>query len=320
MQINWSSRDADVCLALAQTLSFRRTALRMHVSQSAVSGTVSRLESALGVRLFERTTRTVQLTQAGEVFVEQAQFMSHQMQETVRRVRAVAQLQVGRLALAALPSLAAGVVPRAFARFSIAHPGVQLELIDSLAGPAFDMVRAGRVDFALTAANPAYADLDWEPLASDRFVLMLASDHPLAQARSALGWTRIADLPHISMPAGTSVRQYADEVFLMHRVRFVPRYEVEHLATIAAMVAANLGVSALPELAAQVAQRDGVVCRALQAPVLRRPIGLVTLRGRALSLAATKMVAMLRDEIIAPPGVAVRRLVPTGDDKGGHKR
>ena len=232
----------------------------------------------------------------------------------------MAQLQVGRLALAALPSLAAGVVPRAFARFSIAHPGVQLELIDSLAGPAFDMVRAGRVDFALTAANPAYADLDWEPLASDRFVLMLASDHPLAQARSALSWTRIADLPHISMPAGTSVRQYADEVFLMHRVRFVPRYEVEHLATIAAMVAANLGVSALPELAAQVAQRDGVVCRALQAPVLRRPIGLVTLRGRALSLAATKMVAMLRDEIIAPPGVAVRRLVPTGDDKGGHKR
>ena len=302
MQINWSSRELDVFLALAQTLSFRRTALQMHVSQSAVSGTVVRLEEALGVRLLDRTTRTVQLTQAGEVFLKLAQFVSHQMQETLRRVRAVAQLQVGRLALAALPSLAAGVVPRAFARFAAEHPGVQLELIDSLAGPAFDMVRAGRVDFALTAANPAYADLDWEPLASDRFVLLLSKDHALAKGRSALRWSRIADLPHISMPAPTSVRQYADEAFLTHRIRFAPSYEVEHLATIAAMVAANLGVSALPELAAQVAQRDGVVCRPLREPVLHRPIGLVTLRGRRLSLAATKMVAWLREAIVASPG------------------
>ena len=105
MKINWSAREVDVFLSLAETLSFRRTALQVHLSQSAVSGTVARLEEMLDVRLFERTTRTVQLTQAGEVFVEQAQFMSHQMQETVRRVRAVAQLQVGRLALAALPSL-----------------------------------------------------------------------------------------------------------------------------------------------------------------------------------------------------------------------
>ena len=297
MQINWSSREVDVCLALAQTLSFRQTALRMHLSQSAVSGTVSRLEAALGARLFDRTTRTVQLTQAGEVFVEQAQFMSHQMQETVRRVRAVAQLQVGRLALAALPSLAAGVVPRAFSRFSVAHPGVQLELIDSLAGPAFEMVRAGRVDFALTAANPAYADLDWEPLASDRFVLLLSRDHALAQGLGALGWARIADLPHISMPAGTSVRQYAQEALLTHRIRFEPHYEVEHLATIVAMVAAGLGVSALPELAAQVVRRPEVVTRPLKAPVLHRPIGLITLRGRPLSLAAQAMVALLRQEV-----------------------
>lgn len=299
MKINWSSREVDVFLSLAETLSFRRTALQMHLSQSAVSGTVARLEEALEARLFDRTTRTVQLTQAGEVLVEQAQFLRHQMQETVRRVQAVAQVQVGRLALAALPSLAAGVVPRAFARFAALHSGVQLELIDCLAGPAFDMVRAGRVDFALTAANPAYADLDWEPLASDSFVLLLARGHPLARGRGALGWAAIADLPHISMPAGTSVRQYADEALLTHRIRFAPRYEVEHLATIAAMVGAGLGVSALPELAAQVAQRDEVVCRPLRAPVLHRPIGLVTLRGRPLSLAASKMVSLLRTEIAA---------------------
>ena len=297
MTINWSTREMDVFLSLADTLSFRRTALQMHLSQSAVSGTVARLEDMLGVRLFERTTRTVQLTLAGEVFAEQARFLRHQVDETVRRVQQVAELQVGRLALAALPSLAAGVVPRAFARFAAQHPGVQLELFDSLAGPAFDMVRAARVDFALTAANPAYADLDYTPLVSDRFVLLMARGHPLAQRRGALAWAEVAALPHISMPAGTSVRQYADEALLTHRIRFAPRYEVEHLATIAAMVAAGLGVSALPELAAQVVRRPEVLMRPLKEPVLHRPIGLVTLRGRPLSLAAQAMVALLRQEV-----------------------
>lgn len=299
MKINWSAREVDVFLALADTLSFRRTALQMHLSQSAVSGTLARLEEMLGARLFDRTTRTVQLTQAGEVFAEQARFLRHQMEETVRRVQAVAQVQVGRLALAALPSLAARAVPRAFARFAAEHPGVHLELFDSLAGPAFDMVRAGRVDFALTAANPAYADLDYTPLVSDRFVLLLGQSHPLARGRGALAWADVADLPHISMPAGTSVRQYADEALLTHRIRFTPHYEVEHLTTIAAMVAAQLGVSALPALAAQVAQRPEVVTRPLKQPTVRRPIGLVTLRGRRLSLAAVQMVALLRQEMEA---------------------
>ena len=106
MKINWSAREVDVFLSLAETLSFRRTALQMHLSQSAVSGTVARLEEMLDVRLFERTTRTVQLTLAGEVFAEQARFLRHQMEETVRRVQEVAQLQVGRIALAALAGLA----------------------------------------------------------------------------------------------------------------------------------------------------------------------------------------------------------------------
>ena len=297
MKINWSTREIDVFLTLADTLSFRRTALQMHLSQSAVSGTLARLEDMLGARLFDRTTRTVQLTQAGEVFAEQARFLHHQVQETVRRVQAVAQVQVGRLALAALPSLAAGAVPRALARFAADHPGVHLQLFDSLAGPAFDMVRTGRVDFALTAANPAYADLDYTPLASDRFVRLIGRSHPLAQGHTALAWADIAHLPHMSMPAGTSVRQYVDAVLLTHRIRFAPQYEVEHLATIAAMVAAQLGVSALPELAAQVAQRPEVVTRLLKKPSLRRPIGLVTLRGRRLSLAAVQMVALLRQEM-----------------------
>ena len=311
MTINLSSHELSVFTTLAQTLSFRRTAEQVHLSQSAVSGVVSRLEAGLGVRLFDRTTRSVQLTAAGTVFVEQARRLLAQTDEALRAVRDVAELQVGRVTLAALPSLAATVVPLAMARLALRHPGVEMAVLDTLSGPAFDLVRDGQVDFALTAANPAYADLDDHPLVSDGFVLLLPQGHPLAGTRRPLRWAQTAGLTHISMPMPTSVRQYADAALLAHRIRFEPRYEVEHLATINAMVAAGLGVAALPELAAAVAPLPGVVRRRLVDPDMQRPIGLVTRRGRSLSPAASEMVALLREEMLKL--TSQRRVRPQAD-------
>ena len=303
MQINWSVRELDIFLALARTLSFRRTAAQVNLSQSAVSGVITRLEDTLGVRLFDRTTRSVQLTDAGQVFAEQALLLRTQTDETVRAVRNVAELQVGKVTLAALPSLAATVVPAACARYSALYPGVQFQIFDTLSGPAFDLVRAGQVDFALTAANPAYADLDYTPLAADGFVLLIPPGHALAKRRGPLRWIDVAGLKHISMPLPASVRQYADAALLQHRLRFAPTYEVEHLATITAMVACGLGVAALPELAAAVAPLPGVVRRPLVEPDISRPIGLVSRRYRGLSPAAAALVALLREEMarLAPP-------------------
>ncbi|CDS53594.1 LysR family transcriptional regulator YbhD [Polaromonas sp. CG9_12] len=302
MQINWSIRELDVFLALAATLSFRRTAAQVNLSQSAVSGVITRLEETLAVRLFDRTTRHVQLTATGQVFAEQALLLRAQTDEAVRAVRNVVELQSGQVTLAALPSLAATVVPAACARFSARHPGIQFRIVDTLSGPAFDLVRAGQVDFALTAANPAYADLDYQPLACDGFVLLIPPGHPLAQGNGPLRWIDVAALTHISMPLPASVRQYADAALLEHRLRFAPTYEVEHLATITAMVACGLGVAALPELAAAVAPQPGVVRRLLVEPDISRPIGLVTRRFRSLSPAATALVDMLREEMarVAP--------------------
>jgi DNA-binding transcriptional LysR family regulator len=269
----------------------------VHLSQPAVTGVIGRLEDALGVRLFDRTTRQVQLTGPGQVFLEQAQRLRLMTAEAVRAVREVATLQVGQVAMAAMPSLAATVVPRAFAQFRAQYPGVGLALMDTLSDPAFELVRAGRVDFALTAANPAYADLDYLPLASDGFVLLIPEGHALAKSRKPVAWAEVAQLPHISMPLPSSVRQYADAAFLEQRIRFAPQFELEHLASIKALVSAGLGVAALPELAANVGPDEGIVRRALRDPDLRRPIGLVTLRGRSLSPAAQAMVDLLRQAI-----------------------
>lgn len=295
-QLNWTPRDLDIFLVLAETGSFRRTAAQVHLSQSAVSGVIARLEEALATRLFDRTTRSVHLTAAGHVFVEQARLLSAQTQDAVQRVQQMTQLQSGKVSLAALPSLAATVVPRVMARFAHQYPDVALTLHDTLSGPAFELVRSGTVDFALTAANPDYADLDYTPLSADGFVLLMPLNHALAFGDGPLPWLEVSGLPHISMPLPASVRQYANAAFLEHRLAFQPRYEVEHIATIHAMVKAGLGVAALPELAAAFVQQGGVATRRLTAPDIQRPIGLVTRRNRSLSPAAHQMVAMLREE------------------------
>jgi DNA-binding transcriptional LysR family regulator len=299
MHINWTPRDLDIFLVLAETGSFRRTAAQVHLSQSAVSGVVARLEEALGTRLFDRTTRSVHLTAAGQVFVEQARLLNAQTQEAVQRVQHITQIQSGKVSLAALPSLAATVVPRVMARYAEQHPDIALQLHDTLSGPAFDLVRAGTVDFALTAANPDYADLDYTPLSADGFVLLIPLNHRLAKGKTPLNWLQVAELTHISMPLPASVRQYANAAFIEHRIAFQPRYEVEHIATIHAMVKAGLGVAALPELAAAFVQQDGVVSRRLTGPDIQRPLGVVTRRHRSLSPAAQEMVRMLRQETTA---------------------
>lgn len=299
MLINCSLRELDVFLSLADTLNYRRAAERLHLSQPAVSGVINRLEESLGAALFERSTRAVRLTEAGIVFRERIGLLRLQADAAVQAVRDVSELREGRVRVAALPSLAATAVPLAFARFAAEHPGVRLEMADTLSGPAFERVRAGEADFALTAANPAYPDLEYQPLGEDRFVLLLPITHALAATRGPLRWADTQALTHISMPAPTSVRQYAEEAFLQNGQRFAPRYEVEHLATINAMVAAGLGVAALPELAALVVQGPNVVRRPLSAPVMPRPLGLVTPRGRRLSPAAEALLEVLRRETVA---------------------
>ena len=299
MHINWTPRDLAIFLVLAETGSFRRTAAQVHLSQSAVSGVVARLEASLGTRLFDRTTRSVNLTAAGQVFVEQAKLLNAQTQEAVQRVQHITQIQSGKVSMAALPSLSATLVPRVMARYAAQYPDIALQLHDTLSGPAFDLVRAGTVDFALTAANPDYADLDYTPLSADGFVLLIPLKHRLAKGKTPLSWLQVAELTHISMPLPASVRQYANAALIEHRIAFQPRYEVEHIATIHAMVKAGLGVAALPELAAAFVHQDGVITRRLTAPDIQRPIGVVTRRSRSLSPAAQEMVRMLRLETTA---------------------
>ncbi|OZI74529.1 LysR family transcriptional regulator [Bordetella genomosp. 12] len=294
MAINLSMRDIDTVLVLGRMLNFRQAAAHLHLSQSALSTQVLRIEETLGVRLFDRSTRSVRLTAAGQVFLQQAANLQVAFREAIDAVGGIARADQGQVAVAALPSLAARLLPRVLMAYRKAHPGVALKVHDVLSGPAFDLVRGGEVDFALTAADPQQADLHYEALMSDSFILLVPPDHPLARSRAPVRWLETVDAAHVSMVQPSSVRQYTEWAFLQNRVRFQPAFEAEHLATIVAMVECGFGVAALPEIAAHAVAHQGLIERPLIGPVAERSIGLVTARQRSLSPAAQALVELLR--------------------------
>jgi len=299
MKINLSMRDVETVLVLGRTLNFRQAAAQLHLSQSALSTQVLRIEDALGVRLFDRTTRTVRLTAAGQVFLQQAANLQVAFREAIDAVGGIANAERGSVTVAALPSVAARMLPRVLMVYRQAHPHVALKVHDTLTGPAFDLVRAGEVDFAITAADPQQADLHYVPMLSDSFLLLIPEGHPLARRKGPLRWADTVDAAHVSMVHPSSVRHYAEWAFLQNRIRFQPAFEAEHLTTIVAMVECGFGVAALPAIAAGAVAHRGVVERPLVGPVAERSIGLVTARHRSLSPAAAALLEVLREHLTA---------------------
>ncbi|MES1264357.1 MAG: LysR family transcriptional regulator, partial [Variovorax sp.] len=139
--INLSSRDLDAFLALAQAQHFTRAAERCHLSQSAFSQKIARIEQVAGVALFERSTRHVALTPEGEVFADEVRRIQGDLQHALAHLHELATRRVGKVAVAALPSVAAAWMPQVIARYGAAHPNIRIELFDALASGGLALLR-----------------------------------------------------------------------------------------------------------------------------------------------------------------------------------
>lgn len=295
MEPNLSTKELKAVIALSQTRSFGQAALQVHLSQSALSALIARVEAQLGARLFERTTRAVELTDVGRIFVQHAQELVRDTHRTLQAVADAVQLKTGTVSVAALPSLAASSVPQAFAAFHRSYPGIRLSLIDTLSGPAFDLVRNGKVDLALTAADPKQEDLVYQQLTTDQFVVICPSDHPLSLTTHPIALEDTLHYPHISMSPSASVRQYVEAELLKKGVHFSPAFEVDHIATIGALVDQGLGISALPETAVSLLKHEKIRYLKLKDPGIERPLGVVTRRHHPLSDAGHAFIRLMHD-------------------------
>ncbi|MEJ8815405.1 LysR family transcriptional regulator [Variovorax ureilyticus] len=284
-----STRQLRAFLALADQRNFTRAAENCHLSQPAFSALIRTLEDGLGTRLFDRDTRSVHLTPEGRLFEGSARRLLEEMGGAIRDLADHVERRKGRVRVAALPSLAAGWLPRVFAEFMQKWPGITIDLDDALSDACLALVRGGQADFALAASGAGAAqgnDLRSRKLCTDRFHLVCRADHPLAQ-EDRLTLKKIAPWPFIQMARNSSVRQSLDAA--LHPMRLNQVFEVEHLATVMGLVEAGLGVSIVPALTLFHFRRESLVTRPLPVAGLTRTLHLVQRREGSLSVAAQSL-------------------------------
>lgn len=293
-----TSRQLRAFTVLAEHRNFTRAAQACHLSQPAFSALIRTLEDTLGSRLFDRDTRSVQLTPEGRLFEGPARRLLEDMQAAVGDLADHVERRKGRVSVAALPSLAAGWLPPILAEFMQAWPGITVELHDALSDACIAQLRSHQADFALAATGAgaaAASDLRGRKLCSDGFHLVCRADHPLA-AVPRLNAKQLAPWPFIQMARHSSVRQSLDAA--LHPLRLNAVLEVEHLATVMGLVEAGIGISVVPTLTLFHFQRETIVTRPLPLAGLTRIIYIVQRREGSLSVAAQT----LHDLIVARLG------------------
>jgi len=170
-------------VAVAETLNFRRAAERLHLAQPALSTQIKALEQHLGVRLFDRTTRTVRLTQAGRIFQDDARQLLAAAAHAEQRAKRADQGLVGSLRIGVISAAATASVAEVLRRFHQKFPGVQLSLFDLTSTEQLHQLRVGELDAGLLRPPVGLPELDYKTVEESTQILALPADHRLARKR-----------------------------------------------------------------------------------------------------------------------------------------
>lgn len=289
--MNVSMRQLRAFLHLCEMRSFTRAAEASHLSQPAFSALISGLEDALGLRLFNRNTRSVSPTVEGLAFEPTARRLVLDFDAALQGVQDHVTRKRGRVTVALLPSLAANWMPGILAAFHARHPRIDLNLFDVLSDDCIDRVASGEADFAIAASCENTPTLQADAFCSDGFFLVCSSGHPLLTQEKVLA-EDLAQWPFIHLARSSSVRQRFDAALYPHAMHTM--MEVEQLATVMGMVRAGLGISVVPGLSLFHFERTGVAVRRLDLPGLRRNLYVIRPRDRSLSLAAQSLFEMMQ--------------------------
>ena len=243
-------RQLQYVIALAETSSFTKAAQRCIIAQSALSHQIARLEDELGTRLFERTTRSVRITEEGHVVLMRAR----QILDDVARIRAeiesLAGLQRGRLRVGATQAAARILDPiHSLGSFHNAHPGIQLVWCS---GPGHELIQSvsdAQLDIALAARTlePCPPNVVFRQLAPEEpLVAVTSARHPLAHREQTNLAEHAESGPFIEFRAGTELRKRVDEAFRIAEVSRKTTAELGQINDIIRFVAHGEGIAIVP--------------------------------------------------------------------------
>lgn len=290
--MNYSLRQLRVFVTVAQARSFSRAGEIIGLSQSAVSHSVKELESQTGVRLLDRTTREVVLTEAGQQLAARLERLLDELNSTLRDVGRVGQQLSGTVRVAASQTISAHLIPQCIAESNRRYPDIDFVLHDRPQQWVLESIRQGEVDFGIVIDPGPVTDLECEVVLSEPFLLLCRDDDPLA-AMAQVTWQALQGANLVLQDYASGSRPLIDAALAQQRVNATIVQEIGHPATLFPMVEAGIGISVLPALALPLPQGSHLVVKRFT-PCIERKLMLVRRKNRSLSGAAHALWEVVR--------------------------
>lgn len=291
------ARELLTVVALAEYGSFVAAAAHLKTSQPALTRTVKRVERILGVTLFARNTRRVEITAAGREFVAVAERVLTDLQLTVRNMTEVSSEQRGRITITTYSAFASHSLPELVRRYRETRPSIEVRIREGRQSEIVEDVRSGVADFGIGYVNTLPDMLQATMLRKEPLYAVFPLAHPLAsRKRPRVRLVDLRDEPLVSPPSDTYLRRLIDGAAAA--AGFTLRYAVtvERLLSVINHVRAGVGTAILPWGVLPPQPWTGFQTAMLVEPTLTVSVGLITLRGRYLTPAAASMMSMIQAE------------------------
>lgn len=278
-------------VTVASTGSFTKAAEVLHLSQSALTTRIQQLEEALDLRLFDRSTRSVDLTEAGRELLPVFLRVVNDLETAVVNARDHTARANSIIRMACLPSCAATLLPEVIRLFRAGRPDATFILEDAVNERVLSLVREGKVDFGVCARDGGEEDLDCQTLFEDNLQAVFSPGHPLAET-PRITVAELTRYPLILTNRGSSVRTIVEQAFAARGMAGLPACEVNYMSSALALVRSGLGVAILPSTAVEVRAQD-IVARTVEDPAFARTLLLVRRKGTPLPRIAAAFVNSL---------------------------
>jgi DNA-binding transcriptional LysR family regulator len=308
-RMNITLKQLSAFCAVAERGSFSRAAEQLHSPQSAVSVLVRGLEQELAARLFDRTTRRVELTAAGREFLGHAQKTLADLQHAIDDTHALGERRRGRLTVAGPPLLIEMLIPHVLAPFKRDFPGVKVVIIDARTERIIESVKQGQADIGIGTFVHEEEDLVQTRLAQHELMLFCPADHVLAR-RDRVLWRELEEIPLVGLAHESGVQHLVDFGLRSAGISPAPEYEVAFMTTALALVEVGVGVTVLPANTLPLIRGRDIAGRPLVQPTVMREISMITRHGRSLSPAAAEWRRRLQHAMGAGIARGERRAAP----------
>lgn len=299
-------------VTLAHEHSFGRTAERLHVTPPTITASIQALEAAVGLRLFDRSTRSVSLTPHAERFLPTAERLLQDLQRALDDLGALRERRKGSVAACGATSFIASVLAPAVAELATTYPEIRVQLIQAPTTGILRQIEEGHADFGVTSLRETPPGLSSILLLQDRFGVVCHKQHPLAAKRSPIDLAEVAKYPSIGLSRANGLQAILETTAQVPPALRTPSHEVSNVSLMAPFLQRNVGVALLPALAVRNLRHVPVVFRPLKT-VITRELCLVTRRGRSLSPAALSLVDVMLQHLMRLRGESMLAVIETAE-------